>query len=143
MGIIRHGAKLLYAYCEATVPKIAVVLRKGYGGALWALGGIKEHGTDLVLGWPFSEFAVMGAEEAVEVLYRNELSKAVDREELKNRLAEEYREKFANPYYVASRMVIHDVIEPKETRKKIIASLEFFKNKKEPRPSKKHGNMPV
>ncbi len=142
MGIIRHGAKLLYAYCEATVPKIAVVIRKGYGGALWAMGGIKEHGTDLVLGWPSSEFAVMGAEEAVELLYRGELSRASNRAGVKKKLVEEYREKFANPYYVASRMVIHDVIDPGVTRKKIIAGLETFRGKKEPRLSRKHGNMP-
>jgi acetyl-CoA carboxylase carboxyltransferase component len=142
-GIIRHGAKLLYAYCEATVPKVAVVIRKGYGGALWAMGGIKEHGTDLVMAWPFSEFAVMGAEEAVELLYPGELSKAANRLELKNKLVEEYRERFANPYYVAARMVIHEVIEPRETRKKIIAGLEIFQDKKEPRLPRKHGNIPL
>jgi len=142
-GIIRHGAKLLYAFCEATVPKISVVIRKGYGGALFAMGGHKVHETDLAMAWPTAEFAVMGAEEAVELLYRRELSKATDREELKKGLVTEYREKFANPYYVASRMVIHDVIEPRETRKKIIGGLEFAAGKKVPRLARKHGNIPL
>jgi len=143
MGIIRHGAKLLYAFCEATVPKISVVIRKGYGGGLFALGGHKMHETDMVMAWPNAEFAVMGAEEAVELLYRKELSNAEGRDELKKRMVEEYREKFANPYYVASRMVIHDVIEPRETRKKIIASIEYSFGKRTPRLWKKHGNMPL
>jgi acetyl-CoA carboxylase carboxyltransferase component len=143
LGIIRHGAKLLYAICEATVPKISVVIRKGYGGSLFAMGGHKMHEMDLVLAWPTAEFAVMGAEQAVELLYRRELGETLNRPELKNKFIEEYREKFANPYYVASRMVIHDVIEPRETRKKIIAALEFFKDKKAPRLSKKHGNIPL
>lgn len=143
LGIIRHGAKLLYAICEATVPKISVVIRKGYGGSLFAMGGHKMHEMDFVLAWPTAEFAVMGAEQAVELLYRRELAEATNRPALKNKLIEEYREKFANPYYVASRMVIHDVIEPRETRKKIIAALEFFKDKKAPRLSKKHGNIPL
>jgi len=143
MGIIRHGAKLLYAVCEATVPKISVVIRKGYGGGLVALGGHKEHEIDLVLAWPMAEYAVMGAEAAVELLYKNELTNAPNRLELKNKLAEEYREQFANPFYVAARMVIHDVIEPKETRRKIIAGLQFFQGKKTPRLSKKHGNIPL
>jgi acetyl-CoA carboxylase carboxyltransferase component len=143
MGIIRHGAKLLYAFCEATVPKISVVIRKGYGGGLFALGGHKMHETDMVMAWPNAEFAVMGAEEAVELLYRRELSNAKDRQELKKRLVDEYREKFANPYYVASRMVIHDVIEPRETRKKIIAGIEYSFGKKAPRLWKKHGNIPL
>jgi acetyl-CoA carboxylase carboxyltransferase component len=143
MGIIRHGAKLLHALCEATVPKISVVVRKGYGGALFAMGGHKMHGIDLVLAWPTAEFAVMGAEQAVELLYKEELASATNRTQLKSRLVEEYREKFANPYYVASRLVIHDVIEPKDTRKRIIGGLEFFEKKREYRFSKKHGNIPL
>jgi acetyl-CoA carboxylase carboxyltransferase component len=143
MGIIRHGAKLLFALCEATVPKISVVLRKGYGGSLFAMGGHKMHDMDLVLAWPNAEFAVMGAEQAVELLYRKDLANAENRGELKKNLIEEYREKFANPYYVASRMVIHDVIDPRETRRKIIRALEFFKGKKAPRLDKKHGNIPL
>jgi acetyl-CoA carboxylase carboxyltransferase component len=143
MGIIRHGAKLLYAFCEATVPKVSVVIRKGYGGGLFAMGGHKMHETDMVMAWPNAEFAVMGAEEAVELLYRKELSNAEGRDELKKRLVEEYREKFANPYYVAARMVIHDVIEPRETRKKIIAGLDFARCKKVPRLRRKHGNIPL
>jgi acetyl-CoA carboxylase carboxyltransferase component len=142
-GIIRHGAKLLYALSEAIVPKISVVIRKAYGGAMLAMGGFKEHGTDLACAWPSAEFAIMGAEEAVELLYKNELSNAGNRIELKNRLVEEYRGKFANPYYVASRMVIHDVIEPRETRRKIIAGLEIFRGKKGLRISRKHGNIPL
>jgi acetyl-CoA carboxylase carboxyltransferase component len=143
LGIIRHGAKLLYALCDATVPKISVVLRKGYGGALFAMGGHKMHEVDLVLAWPTAEFAVMGAEQAVELLYRRELADAKDRPALKDRLIQEYRERFANPYYVASRMVIHEVIEPRETRKRICAALEFFQDKKTPRLPRKHGNMPL
>jgi acetyl-CoA carboxylase carboxyltransferase component len=143
MGIIRHGAKLLYALCEATVPKISVVIRKGYGGAMFAMGGHKMHEIDLVMAWPSAEFAVMGAEQAVELLYRRELADATNRSETKDKLIKEYREKFANPYYVASRMVIHDVIEPRETRKKIIAALEFFQDKKVSRLPKKHGNIPL
>jgi len=143
LGIIRRGAKLLYAFCAATVPKVSVVIRKGYGGALFAMGGHKMHGTDLCLAWPNAEFAVMGAEEAVELLYRKELSSAENRGELKNNLIEEYREKFANPYYVASRMVIHEVIEPRETRQKIIAGLEYSSGKKVPQLWKKHGIMPM
>jgi propionyl-CoA carboxylase beta chain len=143
LGIIRHGAKLLFALCDATVPKISVVLRKGYGGALFAMGGHKMHEVDLTLAWPTAEFAVMGAEQAVELLYRRELSAAADRAGLKETLIQEYREKFANPYYVASRMVIHEVIEPKETRKRICAALEFFQDKKVPRLPRKHGNIPL
>ena len=143
MGIIRHGAKLLYAFCEATVPKVSVVIRKGYGGGLFAMGGHKMHQTDMVMAWPNAEFAVMGAEEAVELLYRRELNDAENRKELKGRLVEEYREKFANPYYVAARMVIHDIIEPGETRKKIISTLEFAAGKKVPRLLRKHGNIPL
>jgi acetyl-CoA carboxylase carboxyltransferase component len=143
MGIIRHGAKLLYALCEATVPKISVVIRKGYGGALFAMGGHKMHEVDLVLAWPTAEFAVMGAEQAVELLYRRELAAATDRVALKGQLIEEYRGKFANPFYVASRMVIHEVIEPRETRKRIVRALEYFKDKKATRLKRKHGNIPL
>ncbi|MBI5966240.1 MAG: hypothetical protein HY882_00080 [Deltaproteobacteria bacterium] len=107
------------------------------------MGGHKVHETDLALAWPTAEFAVMGAEEAVELLYRRELSRAADREELKKGLVTEYREKFANPYYVASRMVIHNIIEPRETRKKIIRGLEFAAGKKVPRLPRKHGNIPL
>ena len=143
MGIIRHGSKLLFALCEATVPKISVVIRKGYGGANFAMGGHKMHEIDFVMAWPTAEFAVMGAEQAVELLYRRELAEAEDRDGLKARLIQDYREKFANPYYVASRMVIHDVIEPGETRKKINKVLDYLKDKKAPRLSKKHGNIPL
>jgi methylmalonyl-CoA decarboxylase subunit alpha len=143
LGIIRRGAKLLYAYCEASVPKISVVMRKGYGGALFAMGGIKEHGTDLVLAWPFAEFAVMGAEEAVELLYKDQLASSVNRDELKQRLAKEYRDEVANPYYVARRMVIHDVIEPEETRNKLIHYLEVFARKMQHQVARRHGNIPL
>ncbi len=113
------------------------------GRALFAMGGMKKHGTDLALAWPLAELAVMGAEEAVDFLYKDELGQAPNRIELKRKLAEEYDKIFANPYYVARRMVIHDVIEPRETRKKIIAGLRYFDGKKEARLAKKHGNMPL
>jgi acetyl-CoA carboxylase carboxyltransferase component len=143
MGIIRQGAKLLYALCEATVPKISVIVRKGYGGALFAMGGHKMHGMDLVFAWPTAEFAVMGAEQAVELLYKNELLNSKNRDLLKNRLVKDYKDKFANPYHVASKMVIHDVIEPKETRKRLIAGFEYIEKKREHRLPRKHGNIPL
>jgi acetyl-CoA carboxylase carboxyltransferase component len=142
-GIIAHGAKLLYAVCESTVPKISVVVRKAYGGGNMAMGGHKEHGMDLVYAWPTGEFAIMGAEQAAALLYRKELDEASDPDALLQQKVEEYRERFANPYYYASSMNIEDVIAPGETRWKIISGFKLLEGKDVPRNPRKHGNMPV
>ena len=142
-GIIRHGAKVLYAFCESTVPKISIVLRKCYGGGLAAMGVHKAQGTDLVLAWPTAEISVMGAEGAVEFLHRKLIEEADNPDETREQMKKEYREKFANPYYVARKTIIDDVIEPRETRFRLIRALEFLRSKKESRIPRKHGNMPV
>jgi len=141
-GIIRHGAKLLYAYCEATVPKITVILRKAYGGAYDVMGS-KHSGADINLAWPTAEIAVMGPEGAINIIFRKELAKAEDPKALRRKLVAEYRRKLANPYVAAQRGYIDDVIEPSETRPKLIAALEMLLNKRETRPYKKHGNIPL
>ena len=141
-GIIRHGAKLLYAYCEATVPKITVILRKAYGGAYDVMGS-KHSGADINLAWPTAEIAVMGPEGAINIIFRRELAKAEDPETLRRQLVAEYRRKFANPYVAAQKGYIDDVIEPSETRPRLIAALEMLLNKREARPYKKHGNIPL
>jgi len=141
-GIIRHGAKMLFAYGAATVPKITVIMRKAYGGAYLAMCS-RDMGADLVLAWPTAEIAVMGAEGAVNVLYRKELSKAENKAELAVRFADDYREKFASPYLSAGHMFIHDVIEPSETRNKVALALRSLLSKREARPPKKHGNIPL
>ena len=141
-GIIRHGAKLLYAYCEATVPKITVILRKAYGGAYDVMGS-KHSGADINLAWPTAEIAVMGPEGAINIIFRRELAKAEDPEALRRQLVAEYRRKFANPYVAAQKGYIDDVIEPSETRPRLIAALEMLLNKREARPYKKHGNIPL
>jgi propionyl-CoA carboxylase beta chain len=138
-GIIRHGAKLLYAYCEATVPKLTVVTRKAYGGAFDVMGS-KNVGGDLNLAWPSAEVAVMGAEGAVNLLYRKEIAKAPERAKV---LVEEYREQFANPYLSAQLGYIDDVIFPAETRKYLISFLNVQQNKRKDRPARKHGNIPL
>lgn len=142
-GIIRHGAKLLYAFCESTVPKVAVVLRKGYGGALRAMGGHKTHGTDIVFAWPNAEFAVMGAEQATKLLYRKELEAAADPAKLFQEKIKEYRDLFSNPYRQAATMNIDDVIEPRETRSKIIQAFRALKGKQEKKLPRRHGNIPL
>lgn len=141
-GIIRHGAKLLYAYCEATVPKITVVTRKAYGGAYDVMSSKHIRG-DLNLAWPSAEFAVMGPEGAVNIIFRKELAKADDPEARRDELVAEYRETFAHPYIAASRGYVDDVIEPRYTRPRLINALEMLSNKRDANPAKKHGNMPL
>jgi acetyl-CoA carboxylase carboxyltransferase component len=141
-GIIVSGAKLLYAYCEATVPKLTVTTRKAYGGAYCVMSSKHIRG-DLNLAWPTAEIAVMGPEGAVEIIYRRELKEAEDPVALKARLAAEYRERLANPYIAAQRGYIDDVIEPRETRARLINGLEVFQNKRDNNPPKKHGNIPL
>jgi propionyl-CoA carboxylase beta chain len=141
-GIIRHGAKLLYAYSEATVPKVTVITRKAFGGAYVALNS-KSIGADLVFAWPNAEIAVMGAAGAVNILYGKEISQSDRPEELRSEWMDQYKEKFSNPYVAAKYGLVDDVIDPRMTRKKLIQSLEVLKNKNEKRPSKKHGNIPL
>jgi acetyl-CoA carboxylase carboxyltransferase component len=141
-GIIRHGAKLLYAFCEATVPRITVITRKAYGGAYCVMNSRHIRG-DLVLAWPTAEIAVMGPEGAVNIVFRKELEQASDPEALREKLIEEYRAKFANPYVAASRGFIDDVIEPHETRPRLIEALKALQNKRDTNPPKKHGNIPL
>ena len=141
-GIIRSGAKLLYAYCEATVPKITLITRKAYGGAYDVMSSKHIRG-DINLAWPSSEIAVMGSEGAVNIIFRKELAKAKDPEKKRAELVEEYRTKFANPYIAASRGYIDDVIEPSTTRARLINALEMLNNKRDKNPPKKHGNIPL
>lgn len=141
-GIIRHGAKILYAYSEATVPKITVILRKAYGGAYVALNS-KSIGADLVFAWPNAEIAVMGPQGAANIIFSKEIEQSANPEETRNQKIEEYREKFANPYVAAARGMVDDVIDPRETRIKIVQALEMLRHKREERPKKKHGNIPV
>jgi propionyl-CoA carboxylase beta chain len=141
-GIIRHGSKLLYAYCEATVPKITIITRKAYGGAYDVMSSKHIRG-DLNLAWPSAELAVMGPEGAVNIIFRKELAKAKDPEKRRSELVEEYREKFANPYVAASRGYLDDVIEPRHTRPRLINALEMLSNKRDSNPAKKHGNIPL
>ncbi len=141
-GIIRHGAKLLYAFAEATVPKITVITRKAYGGAYCVMAS-KHIRTDVNFAWPTAEIAVMGAEGAVGVLYRREISEAVDQESARRARVEEYEEKFANPYVAAERGFIDEIIEPALTRKKLISALTLLENKRDTNPPKKHGNIPL
>ncbi len=141
-GIIRHGAKLLYAYCEATVPKLTVITRKAYGGAYDVMSSKHIRG-DFNVAWPSAELAVMGPDGAVNIIFRKELEKAKDPVKRKAELVAEYREKFANPYIAAERGYLDDVIEPKETRPRLINALEMLSNKRDVNPSKKHGNIPL
>ncbi len=141
-GIIRAGAKLLYAYCEATVPKLTVITRKAYGGAYCVMSSKHIRG-DVNLAWPTAEIAVMGPDGAVNIIFRKELEKATDPVKRKAELVAEYREKFANPYVAAQRGFIDDVIEPKETRPRLINALEMLQNKRDTNPAKKHGNIPL
>ena len=141
-GIIRSGAKLLYAYCEATVPKLTVITRKAYGGAYCVMSS-KHIRSDLNLAWPTAEIAVMGPDGAVNIIFRKELEKADDPLIKKAELVAEYRRKFASPYVAAERGYIDDVIEPKETRPRLINALEMLSNKRDANPAKKHGNIPL
>ncbi|HEU5228646.1 MAG TPA: acyl-CoA carboxylase subunit beta [Ktedonobacteraceae bacterium] len=141
-GIIRHGAKLLFAYCEATVPKITVITRKAYGGAYDVMSSKHVRG-DINYAWPTAEIAVMGADGAVNILFKDEIEKAKDPEQRRKELIAEYIEKFANPYIAAARGYIDEVIEPRHTRTKLINALEMLKNKRDSNPPKKHGNIPL
>ncbi|AIY89799.1 carboxyl transferase domain-containing protein [Geoglobus acetivorans] len=141
-GIIRHGAKILYAYSEATVPLVTLILRKAYGGAYLAMGS-KHLGADVVYAYPTAEIAVMGPEGAAEIVFRKEIAKAEDPEKVKQEKVQEYRDSFANPYRAAARGYIDDVIDPKFTRVKIISALRVLDTKREKLPPKKHGNIPL
>jgi acetyl-CoA carboxylase carboxyltransferase component len=141
-GIIVNGAKLLYAYCEATVPKITVITRKAYGGAYDVMCS-KHIRADINFAWPISEIAVMGPDGAVNIVFRKELAKSEDKVKKKEELVADYRKKFANPYIAAAKGYVDDVIEPQETRPKVIDALHTLLNKRESRPSKKHGNIPL
>src|SRR5215467_3681836 len=141
-GIIRHGAKLLYAYCEATVPKITVITRKAYGGAYDVMNSKHVRG-DINYAWPTAEIAVTGPEGAVNILFKDEIDRAADPDKRRKELIAEYTEKFANPYIAASRGYIDEVIEPRYTRSKLITALEMLKNKRDTNPPKKHGNIPL
>ena len=141
-GIIRHGAKLLYAFAEATVPKITVITRKAYGGAYCVMAS-KHIRTDINFAWPTAEIAVMGAEGAVGLLYRREINEVQDPEEARRRRVAEFEEKFANPYIAAERGFIDEIIEPALTRQKLIRALILLKNKRDTNPPKKHGNIPL
>jgi propionyl-CoA carboxylase beta chain len=141
-GIIRHGAKLLFAYAEATVPKLTVITRKAYGGAYCVMAS-KHIRTDVNYAWPTAEIAVMGPEGAVDIVYRRELERATNRDELRKQKIEEFSERFANPYVAAERGYVDAVIQPRDTRKKLIHSLEMLETKRDKNPSKKHGNMPL
>jgi|TARA_B100002003_G_scaffold169565_1_gene157548 acetyl-CoA carboxylase carboxyltransferase component len=140
-GIIKHGAKILYAYSEATVPKISLVIRKAYGGAYIALVS-KDMGYDKVIAWPNAEIAVMGAEQAVSIVNKKELT-GKNKEKIRKERVEEYKKKFLNPYVAAQQGRIDSIIEPKETRKTLIKCLEMLLNKRDKRPAKKHGNIPL
>jgi len=141
-GIIRHGAKLLYAFAEATVPKLTVITRKAYGGAYDVMNSKHIRG-DINLAWPQAEIAVMGPKGAVEILFRRELDEAEDAEAAEAEQIEEYREKFANPYIAAARGYVDDVIDPRETRERLISALDMLQNKRDKNPPKKHGNIPL
>jgi propionyl-CoA carboxylase beta chain len=141
-GIIRHGAKLLYAYCEATVPKLAVITRKAYGGAYDVMSS-KHIRADFNFAWPTAEVAVMGPEGAVNIVFRKELEEADDPEARRAELVREYREQFANPYVAAERGYVDEVIEPRQTRPMLIDALGIALTKREPRPRRKHGNIPL
>ncbi len=140
-GIIRHGAKLLYAYCEATVPRITVITRKAYGGAYLVMNarGIRA---DLVFAWPSAEIAVMGAQGAVNIIHRREISSTKEPDKVRSELIADYEERFNNPYVAAELGLVDEVIEPRETRYKLIRALDVLRTKRETLPPKKHGNGP-
>jgi acetyl-CoA carboxylase carboxyltransferase component len=141
-GIIRNGAKLLYAYCEATVPKVTIITRKAYGGAYDVMSSKHIRG-DISYAWPSAEIAVMGPEGAVNIIFRKQLADAEDPEAKRERLVQEYRDTFANPYVAAARGYIDDVIEPSQTRPRLIEALQMLQNKRDTNPPKKHGNIPL
>jgi propionyl-CoA carboxylase beta chain len=141
-GIIRHGAKIVYAYSEATVPKVAVITRKAYGGAYIVMSS-KYIRTDLVYGWPTAEVAVMGADGAVNILYSKQLKGSEDPEAERQAIVKEYQERFSNPYVTAASGHLDDLIIPSETRPKLIAALELLRDKRGESKPKKHGNIPL
>jgi len=141
-GIIRHGAKLLYAFAEATVPKVTVITRKAYGGAYDVMNSKHIRG-DMNLAWPIAEIAVMGPKGAVEVLFRKEIAEAEDPQATTDAHIENYREIFANPYIAAAHGFIDDVIDPRDTRPRLISALDMLRDKRDENPPKKHGNIPL
>jgi acetyl-CoA carboxylase carboxyltransferase component len=141
-GIIRHGAKLLYAYCEATVPKVTVITRKAYGGAYDVMSSKHVRG-DINYAWPTAEIAVMGVDGAVNIIFKDEIEQAPDPQAKRQELVDDYLEKFANPYVAAARGYVDEVIEPRHTRQKLIVALDMLKNKRDTNPPKKHGNIPL
>ena len=141
-GIIKHGAKLLFAFAEATVPKVTVITRKAYGGAYCVMAS-KHIRTDVNYAWPTAEIAVMGPEGAVDIVYKRDLDKAANREEMRKAKIEEFRDRFANPYVAAERGFVDAVIQPRETRKKLIQALAMLETKRDKNPPKKHGNIPL
>ncbi|MBI4722763.1 MAG: methylmalonyl-CoA carboxyltransferase, partial [Candidatus Stahlbacteria bacterium] len=141
-GVIKNGAKLLYAFCESTVPRVTVITRKGYGGAYCVMSS-KQTRCDINYAWPTGEIAVMGPEGAVNILYRKKLQEAENPVDLKSKLVAEYTDKFANPYITASKGYIDEVIRPQDTRRRVIEAFEFIQNKKDTNPPKKHGNIPL
>ncbi len=141
-GIIKHGAKLLYAYAEATVPKVTVITRKAYGGAYCVMAS-KHIRTDVNYAWPTAEIAVMGPEGAVDIVYKRELDAAANREKVRGEKIEEFRDRFANPYVAADRGFVDAIIQPRETRKKLIQALAMLEGKRDKNPAKKHGNIPL
>lgn len=141
-GIIRHGAKVLYAYSEATVPKITLIMRKAYGGAYIAMNS-KEMGADMVFAWPIAEIAVMGADGAVNIAFKRKIKAASDPEAMRAQCKKEYEDRFLNPYVAAARGYVNEVIKPEDTREKILKALKALKNKKVDAPQKKHGNIPL
>jgi len=141
-GIIRHGAKLLYAFAEATVPKITVIIRKAYGGAYCVMNS-RHMRADIVYAWPMAEIAVMGPQGAVEVVFKNEVKNSEDPKKMMEDKIQEYRDKFANPYAAAEKGYIDDIIEPRKTRFRLIRAYEMLATKKEHIPARKHGNIPL
>lgn len=141
-GIIRHGAKMLYAYCEATVPKITLIVRKAYGGSYLAMCS-KDLGADLVLAWPTAEIAVMGPQGAANIIFRKEITEAENPAEMRNKMVQDYTDEFATPYKAAERGFVDDVIEPSQTRIRLADALNMLASKRESRPPKKHGNIPL
>ena len=141
-GIIRHGAKMLYAYSEATVPKVSVILRKAYGGAYIAMNS-KGMGADVVYAWPIAEIAVMGADGAANIIGRKRISAAADPDAERAKIIAEYEEKFMNPYVAAARGFVDEVILPEETKEKIVSAFIMLESKKQSLPAKKHGNIPL
>ncbi|HEV2405761.1 MAG TPA: acyl-CoA carboxylase subunit beta, partial [Ktedonobacterales bacterium] len=141
-GIIRHGAKLLFAYCEATVPKVTVITRKAYGGAYDVMSSKHVRG-DINYAWPTAEIAVMGVDGAVNIVFKDEIDRAENPESRRQELVNDYQEKFANPYVAAARGYVDEVIEPRHTREKLIVALDMLKNKRDSNPPKKHGNIPL